>query len=530
MSDGKSREATLRGLPSVDQLMRHPDIQGLRGGLSSEVLTRIIRDALAEVRSAVLAGAYRDIPAGELRESLTGWVVTGVLARSEGFSDIGPHAVINATGVVLHTNLGRAPLSDAARQAVATSGAGYSDLEYRLDSGARGSRHDHLAKLFRDVLGTTASTPETLDAIAVNNCAGALLLTLAELARGREVIVSRGHLVEIGGGFRVPDVMRQSGATLVEVGTTNRTRLSDYANAITPATAAILKVHPGNFRIVGFTEDVATSDLASLARKHGVPMIEDIGSGCLLDITDFGVPQALREPRPQESLAAGASIVMFSGDKLLGGPQAGIIAGEPALIARIRHHPLARALRLDKLGVAALAATLGHYRRGDALRTVPVWQMIGATSAVLATRATAIASKVGMGGSEVRVIAGVSAIGGGSLPGVTLPTSLVAVTPLKISAEELATRLRHHHPNPKAPDVHALRYHPNPMAPDVHALRSRTSSSVPVDPEASRLQDAVTIPVVARIEHDTVLFDPRTVMPDEDDALVRMIRRANLPR
>ena len=297
MSDGKSREATLRGLPSVDQLMRHPDIQGLRGGLSSEVLTRIIRDALAEVRSAVLAGAYRDIPAGELRGSLTGWVVTGVLARSEGFSDIGPHAVINATGVVLHTNLGRAPLSDAARQAVATSGAGYSDLEYRLDSGARGSRHDHLAKLFRDVLGTPASTPETLDAIAVNNCAGALLLTLAELARGREVIVSRGHLVEIGGGFRVPDVMRQSGATLVEVGTTNRTRLSDYANAITPATAAILKVHPGNFRIVGFTEDVATADLASLARKHGVPMIEDIGSGCLLEITDFGVPPSRHHRR-----------------------------------------------------------------------------------------------------------------------------------------------------------------------------------------------------------------------------------------
>ena len=259
-------------------------------------------------------------------------------------------------------------------------------------------------------------------------------------------------------------------------------------------------------------------------------MIEDIGSGCLLEITDFGVPQALREPRPQESLAAGASIVMFSGDKLLGGPQAGIIAGEPALIARIRHHPLARALRLDKLGVAALAATLGHYRRGDALRTVPVWQMIGATSAVLATRATAIASKLGMGGSEVRVIAGVSAIGGGSLPGVTLPTSLVAVTPLEISAEELATRLRHHHPNPMVPDVHALRFHPNPMATDVHALRSRRSSSVPVDPEASGLQDAVTIPVVARIEHDTVLFDPRTVMPDEDDALVRMIRRASLSR
>ena len=221
---------------------------------------------------------------------------------------------------------------------------------------------------------------------------------------------------------------------------------------------------------------------------------------------------------------------MFSGDKLLGGPQAGIIAGEPALIARIRHHPLARALRLDKLGVAALAATLGHYRRGDALRTVPVWQMIGATSAVLATRATAIASKLGMAGSKVRVISGVSAIGGGSLPGVTLPTSLVAVTPLEISAEELSTRLRNHHPNPMAPDVHALRYHPNPMAPDVHALRSRTSSSVPVDPEASRLQDAVTIPVIARIEHDTVLLDPRTVMPGEDDALVRMIRRASLSR
>lgn len=502
MSDEKSREATLRGLPSVDQLMRHPDVQGLRGGLSPDVLTGIIRDALSEVRAGILAGDLHDIPAVDLRQSLTGWVVTGVLARSEGFSDIGPHALINATGVVLHTNLGRAPLSDDARRAVATSGAGYSDLEYRLDTGTRGSRHEHLADLFRDVLGTPASTPETLDAIAVNNCAGALLLALAELARGREVIVSRGHLVEIGGGFRVPDVMRQSGATLVEVGTTNRTRLSDYANAITPATAAILKVHPGNFRIVGFTEDVATSDLASLALKHGVPMIEDIGSGCLLDITAFGVPHAMREPRPQESLAAGASIVMFSGDKLLGGPQAGIIAGDPALVARIRQHPLARALRLDKLGIAALAATLGHYRRGDATRTVPVWQMIGATTTVLATRAEAIATKLGSGSSEVRIVPGESAIGGGSLPGVTLPTTLVAVTPLGISAEELASRLRQPH----------------------------NLSSVVVKSGYPGASDADRIPVIARIEHDTVLFDPRTVMPDEEDALVRMIRHATRSR
>lgn len=499
MSAEKSREATLRGLPSVDQLMRHPDIQGLHGAIAPDVLTGVIRDALSDVRSGILAGDYHDIPAVDLRHSLTGWVVTGVLARSEGFSDIGPHAVINATGVVLHTNLGRAPLSDAARSAVATSGAGYSDLEYRLDNGSRGSRHEHLAKLFRDVLGTPASTSETLDAIAVNNCAGALLLALAELARGREVIVSRGHLVEIGGGFRVPDVMRQSGATLVEVGTTNRTRIADYANAITPATAAILKVHPGNFRILGFTEDVATSDLAALALRHGVPMIEDIGSGCLLDITAFGVPHAMREPRPQDSLAAGASIVMFSGDKLLGGPQAGIIAGDPALIARIRHHPLARALRLDKLGISALAATLGHYRRGNATRTVPVWQMISATTIDLASRAEAIASKLGMGRSEARPVQGESAIGGGSLPGVTLPTTLVAVKPLGISAEELATRLR----------------------------QPRNVSSLVVNSGHPGDADATTIPVIARIEHDSVLFDPRTVMPHEDDALVRMIRRAN---
>lgn len=498
MSDDKSREATLRGLPSVDQLMRHPDIQGLSGSLSSEVLSQTIRDALSEVRSAVLAGGYRDIPAGELRGSLTGSVVTGVLERSEGFSDLWPHAVINATGVVLHTNLGRAPLSDAARRALATSGAGYSDLEYLLETGRRGSRHDHLATLIRDVLGTPASTPETLDAIAVNNCAGALLLTLAELASGREVIVSRGHLVEIGGGFRVPDVMRQSGATLVEVGTTNRTRLSDYANAITPATAAILKVHPGNFRIVGFTEDVETSDLASLALKHGVPMIEDIGSGCLLDITAFGVPHAMREPRPQESLVAGASIVMFSGDKLLGGPQSGIIAGDPALVARIRQHPLARALRLDKLGIAALAATLGHYRRGDAVRTIPVWQMIGATVTDLASRAEAIATRLGSASAGFRAVAGASAIGGGSLPGVTLPTTLVAVTPLGFSAEELATRLRQPHRGPS------------------EFVKSRHSDA----------RDAETIPVIARIEHDTVLLDPRTVMPNEDDALVRMLRHA----
>ena len=274
--------------------------------------------------------------------------------------------MINATGVIIHTNLGRAPLSDATIEAMAAVGRSYSNLEFDLDSGGRGSRYDHLEQLLVRVTGAEA-------AMAVNNNAAALLLALSALCQGREVVISRGQLVEIGGGFRVPDVMAQSGAHLVEVGTTNRTRLADYSAAIGENTAALMRVHESNFRVIGFTESVSIDELAPLARERGVLSMDDLGSGCLLDPRPYGLAA---EPTPQASLRAGADLVLFSGDKLLGGPQAGIIVGRKDLIATLRRHPLARALRLDKTSIAGLNATLLHYVKGEATREVPVWRMI----------------------------------------------------------------------------------------------------------------------------------------------------------
>jgi L-seryl-tRNA(Ser) seleniumtransferase len=462
-----------RDLPSIDSVLRQPDVAALVGGFSREALTILARRAVEGVRELATATPARGDELDGRRARLFADAVTATLAGAAAISRPSPRRVINATGVVLHTNLGRAPLSLEAAAAVAHVAAGYADVELELDTGNRGGRHAHLARPIIEALEATCPALDVsgLDAIAVNNCAGAILLVLAELARGREVIVSRGHLVEIGGGFRVPDVMRQGGVRLVEVGTTNRTRLADYAHAVTSETAVILTVHPSNFRILGFTESVAIEDLAALGADRGIPVVDDIGSGCLLDTATFGIGGATREPRPSESLAAGASVVTFSGDKLLGGPQAGVIVGASHLVDRIRRHPLARALRLDKLGMAALGATLAHYRRGDAPHSIPVWRMIGAPQAELVARAEAWATIIRRSGTACDASPGLSAVGGGSMPGVTLPTTVVRVKG-RVPAEALARGLR------QAPWG--------------------------------------GVPVICRIEEGSVVLDPRTVSPGDD--------------
>ena len=385
-----------------------------------------------------------------------------VCRRVEAAVRAEPRRVINATGVVIHTNLGRAPLSQAAMQAAEEAAAGYSNLEFDLESGRRGSRQAQLESLLRQLTGAEA-------ALAVNNNASAVLLGLLALAAGREVIVSRAEAVEIGGGFRVPDVLRQSGATLVDVGTTNRTYLRDYDEATNHDTAAYLKVHASNFRVEGFTAEVGMQELAELGDRLGVAVLHDVGSGSLLATENYGLAH---EPMPQESIRAGMGLVFFSGDKLLGGPQAGIVAGRRELVSRLARHPLARAVRIDKLSLASLTATLVHYLRGEAEREIPVWRMISATPDSLRERACLWESQLSgpFGVVETR-----SAIGGGSLPGETLPTWALALDAQGYpgGAESVMRCLRRNSP-----------------------------------------------PVVARVEDDRVLFDPRTVGPGEDTDLL----------
>jgi L-seryl-tRNA(Ser) seleniumtransferase len=369
---------------------------------------------------------------------------------------------------VLHTNLGRAPLSRPAVQAASHAAEGYSDLELDLATGKRGSRQAHIGELLAQVSGAETG-------MAVNNNASGVLLALSGLAAGREVIVSRGEAVEIGGGFRVPDVMRQSGAVLVEVGTTNRTYARDYEAAITERTAAILKVHPSNFSLTGFTHSPELAELTETGRRHGVPVLHDLGSGCLLDTSQYGM---LHEPTAQDSVRAGANLIMFSGDKLLGGPQAGVIIGDASLVKKAASHPLARAVRIDKMTLAALAATLMSYLKGAAESEVPVWQMISAPLDSLERRCQEWRRAAGLG--EVR--RSESAIGGGSLPGQTMPTFVLAFPKPTGGPDEFCSRLR----------------------------RAAT-------------------PVVARIQDEDVLLDPRTVLEGEDPMVVEAARLAASP-
>jgi len=388
----------LRELPSVDELAGREELEDLVAEHGRPLVVAAARAALAGAREDVQAG----YPAGDLVARTASELAGGLRPNLR--------RVLNATGVVVHTNLGRAPLSDGALQRVREIAAGYSNLEFELDAGSRGSRQDHVAAVLRELSGAEA-------ALVVNNNAAAVLLALAALAEGREVIVSRGELIEIGDGFRIPDVLARSGATLVEVGTTNRTRLADYERAITGRTAALLRVHQSNFRMVGFTEQPRSRDLARLAERHGLALVDDLGSGALVETGD--------EPTVAASVEAGAHVVTFSGDKLLGGPQAGIAVGRADLIERLRRHPLQRALRADKLTLAALEGTLMLYRAGS--RELPVLRMLDEPAEAVRARAERIAELTG--GTVVETVA---RPGGGALPVTEIPSYACAL-PLELA-------------------------------------------------------------------------------------------------
>ncbi|MFC1935540.1 L-seryl-tRNA(Sec) selenium transferase [Chloroflexota bacterium] len=450
---------SFRGLPSVDLVLSQEPIRDLVHTYSHDAVVALIRRQLEESRQAIANGNAPPTLA-ELVET--------VKQRAARAWRPFPQPVINATGVILHTNLGRAPLSLKATEAIASTARGYTNLEFDLEKGQRGFRQAYVDSLLCQLTGAQA-------AFVVNNNASAVMLGLAAVAYGKEVVISRGEAIEIGGGFRIPEVLAQSGATLVEVGTTNRTYVADYEAAITENTAVLLKVHSSNFRVLGFTHAPNTEELVELGRRHNLPILHDLGSGCLLETTQFGLAH---EPMPQESIAAGCGLAFFSGDKLLGGPQAGIVVGQQELVRRLEHHPLARAVRMDKLGLAALSATLLHYVKGEATSAIPAWRMIATPASELKRRARRWQRALG---PRASIVPGESTIGGGSLPGETLPTWLVALEPDSSSggAEGLASRLRNANP-----------------------------------------------PVVARIEGERVLLDPRTVLPEEEREVVRVLKEA----
>jgi len=458
MVTAKIMQEELRKLPSVESMLQSEKLQPYLRERGHTVVVQSIRDAIDASRRLIANGE----PSPSL-EKLLEAVLSDLETR--GAATIG--RVINATGVIIHTNLGRAPLSEDARAAMDLAAHGYSNLEYDLLGGVRSSRYEHADRLLAQLTGAGAG-------MLVNNNAGAVLLILTALARGREAIISRGQLVEIGGGFRIPDVMAQGGVSLVEVGTTNRSRIADYESAIGEETALLMHVHHSNFKIVGFTEEVGLTQLAEIAQQHGLLTVEDLGSGCFLDTSAFGLAH---EPTVREALEQGADLVCFSGDKLLGGPQAGIIVGRADLISSLKRHPLSRALRVDKTTIAGIQATLLHYAREEATEKIPVWQMIGAKLEELEQRAVSWADRLGGLSSHIEVVPGLSTVGGGSLPGETLPTRLVA--------------FRH-------------------VSPDTLAQQLRMG-----DP-----------PVVGRIEAGQYLLDPRTVLPGEEQDLLIAVERA----
>ncbi|HEX8502170.1 MAG TPA: L-seryl-tRNA(Sec) selenium transferase [Pyrinomonadaceae bacterium] len=429
----------LRALPSVDALLRTREASALRDALGAEHLAALARAVTDELRDELRArgDGSTDAPT---RESMLAEAARRLTLSAERERVRGLRRVINATGVVLHTNLGRAPLSEAARRAVAREAAGYCTLEYDTETGARGRRGARTEELLASLTGAE-------DALVVNNCAAAALLVLTALAREGETVVSRGELVEIGGDFRVPDVMAQSGTTMVEVGTTNRTRLSDYERAVTERTQLLMRVHPSNYRIVGFTAAPALEELARLAHGRGLLLYEDAGSGALLDLAPHGLAG---EPVIGDSISKGADVVSFSGDKLLGSAQAGLVVGRREAVGRLRRHPLYRALRADKLALAALEATLEAYRRGEALREVPALRMLSATREEVGRRAgdfgLRLRARLPEGALDFEVVAGESAVGGGSAPTTHPPTALLALTHATLSADALDRRLRRQAP------------------------------------------------------------------------------------
>ncbi len=457
----------LRELPSIDELLRTGTARRLMARAGNAHLTAIARGVVDDLRAQLRE------PVSEMRTHSAEQLLAAAAARLEDAwqtqERAGVRRVINATGVIIHTNLGRAPLSENARRAIADVAAGYCTVEYDLDAGARGKRGKHAEDLIADL--TAAES-----AIVVNNCAAAAFLVLTVFASGGEVVISRGELVEIGGDFRVPDVLVQSGATLREVGTTNRTKLADYEKAIGENTRVILRVHPSNYRIVGFTATPDVAGLAGLAHKHGVLLYEDIGSGALIDLSKFGLGD---EPVVSRSIRDGVDIATFSGDKLLGGPQCGIIVGRRDLIETIRKHPLYRALRVDKLVYAALEATLDAYRRGTATDEIPVLKMIAADAGELNERTRNFAKNLShLSKLVIEVIKGTSVIGGGAAPDVHPETTLVSLRHGQMSAERIEEILR-----------------------------------------------SLSPPVIARIENNCVLIDLRTVSEAEEAELLEILSR-----
>ncbi len=433
---------TLRALPSIDALLRTPAALALRERAGAQRLTALARGVTEELRAELL---LRTPQADEGRGNYTREALLAEAAHRlehafEGESRTALSRVINATGVILHTNLGRAPLSEAARRAVAVEAAGYCTLEYNLETGERGRRGGRVEDILAELTGAEA-------ALMVNNCAAAALLVLSVLAREGETIVSRGELVEIGGDFRVPDVMAESGTRMVEVGTTNRTRLSDYRSALTDKTRLLMRVHPSNYRIVGFTASPTLAELAQLAHATGLPLYEDAGSGALTDLSLYGLTG---EPVISQSIVDGADIVSFSGDKLLGGAQAGLIVGRRELIERLCKAPLYRALRADKLALAALEATLDAHRRGAAFEDVPALRMLAATPDEIRKRVRAfgrrLRSRLESSALQFEIVEGQSAIGGGSAPTTHPQTTLIALTHAKLSAATLEESLRQARP------------------------------------------------------------------------------------
>lgn len=456
---------TLRRIPSVDQILRGSGTESLLDEYPRRLVVDEVRSALERLRDSIRRS---DDPDRALESELANLVPKlGESLQNRLRPSLRP--VINATGILLHTNLGRAPLNEETTQAMKSLSEGYSNLEFDLNQGKRGHRDRNLEEQFRRLLPCEAAT-------AVNNNAAALFLVLSALARGRKVLVSRGELVEIGGSFRVPSILEQSGASLKEVGTTNRTRIEDYRDALDRDTALILRVHPSNFRVVGFSRRPALSELVALSREAGIPLLKDAGSGYLFRTAH---PFLRSEPTVEEILKAGVDLVCFSGDKLLGGPQAGIVLGKRSLIEAVRKNPLARVCRLDKATFAGLQQTLSLYEQGVSLERLPIYRMLGASKKSLESRGRKIRRGLDPGAYRTRILDGFSLTGGGSAPEETIPTTLLAVRPIAFSCNELTRRLRHG-----------------------------------------------SQPVVARIEEDWVILDLRTVLPEEDNAVARSLSRA----
>jgi L-seryl-tRNA(Ser) seleniumtransferase len=458
----------LRQIPSVDELLAQPHLASLAKRVDRNLLLEVTRAVLTDLRARIAGESQLTLTAfdpASLEKQITS-LVEHILSRSL-------QPVINATGVILHTNLGRAPLIAAAVEEFRRTATQYNNLEYDLEAGVRGKRDVHTAQLLERVTGAEA-------AIVVNNCAAGVLLVLAALAKGGEVIVSRGELIEIGDGFRIPEIMAESGAVLREVGTTNRTRVADYENAITEKTCLLLRVHPSNFTITGFTEKPALAELVDLSQRSGLPLVEDLGSGCLVDLSEAGIT----EPVVRQSIDSGVSIVMFSGDKLLGGPQAGIIAGQKELVSRVRRHPLFRALRVDKLTTAALEATLGAYLRGAA-DEIPALRMMRLSAQELKRRAEnflrELTPELPLGEVSLEIADGVSIAGGGSTPTQSLPSKIIRIASVRYSASQLEQRLR------RAP---------------------------------------AGVSVIARIEDDRLVVDLRTVFPEQEPLLLKTLAAA----